>query len=641
MNNKLSLYQDFIRLKGCARWVDSLGRRETWAETVSRYMDFMREHLAENCGYKLPDTTYKEVYDAIYKLDVVPSMRALATAGEALMRENIAGYNCSYVPVDKLRVFDEALYVLLCGTGLGFSVERQYISKLPVISDDFHDTDTTIMVGDSKLGWAKAYKELLSLLVTGQIPRWDVSKVRPEGSRLKVFGGRASGPKPLSDLFAHTVSVFGTAKGRQLTSFEAHSLMCKVADIVVVGGVRRAALISLSNLSDDRMRHAKSGRWDIAHPEFARANNSVCYTETPDVEIYLAEFLALIESKSGERGIFNRKSAMKAVEAINKRAGVERRDSNHEFGINPCGEIILRPRQFCNLSEVIVREYDNLETLSRKIRTATILGTWQASLTNFKYISSEWKRNCEEEALLGVSMTGIMDNKITNGAEGSALLRDTLSELRSHATQINKTWASKIGINPASAITCVKPSGNTSQLAGCASGIHARHSKYYTRLATLNRTDPLAKFMLSRNFPYEDHVTDNASVLFKFPVKSPDGCVTRTDRTALEQLAFWLVYKLEYCDHNPSVTIFVKEHEWPDVEAWVWKNFDNVSGITFFSDHNYAQPPYQECDKQAYDALCKLMPKSIDQDELSKFEDDDNTEVAQTLACSAVGGCDI
>jgi ribonucleoside-diphosphate reductase alpha chain len=602
-------------------------------------MEFMFDHLKLNCAYVIPDELYQEVWDAIYNLHVVPSMRALATAGEALKRENLAAYNCAYTPIDRLRVFDEALYILLCGAGLGFSVERQYIGKLPVINEDFHHTDTCISVGDSKKQWAKAYKELLSLLVAGEIPRWDMSKVRPEGARLKTFGGRASGPEPLNQLFKHTVDMFGKAKGNQLTSFEAHGLMCKVADIVVVGGVRRAALISLSNLSDDRMRHAKSGQWDLVNPEFARANNSVCYTDKPDEEIYISEFLALIESKSGERGIFNRRAVKRSVEALNLRAGFERRDPNIDYGTNPCGEVFLY-KQFCNLSEVIVREGDHDIDLLRKNRIATTIGTWQASLTNFKYISPEYKRNCEREALLGVSMTGIMDNKITNGTMGTETLRRVLRRLRLESTQVNKQVAQDIGINPAAAITCVKPSGNTSQLADCASGIHARHSEYYTRLATLNRTDPLAKYMLSEGFPYEDSIRTPSDILFKFPVKSPEGCVVTADRSAVEQLAFWLVYKLEYCDHNPSVTITVKAGEWCDVIAWVYKNFDDVSGVTFIADHNYQQAPYQECDKEAYEELLKTMPDKFDQEAFSKFETEDNTEVSQTLACSA-GGCEI
>ncbi len=619
------------------------------AETVSRYMDFMRWHLKENCGYTLDDETYDYVYQAIFQLHVVPSMRALATAGDALKRENLAGYNCAYTPIDKLRTFDEALYILLCGTGLGFSVERQFTSKLPEICNDFHTTETAIAVGDSKLGWAKAYKELLSLLVAGEIPKWDLSRVREKGARLKTFGGRASGPEPLNQLFKYTVDTFGKAKGRQLTSIECHGLMCKIAGGVIVGGVRRAALISLSNLSDGRMRDAKTGAWFLEHPEFANANNSVCYTDKPDEETFITEFLALIKSKSGERGIFNREAVKKSIVALNERdeAGKHnaqiidpRRNPNVEYGVNPCGEVFLRPRGLCNLSEAIIRSGDTHEDLMYKNQVATIIGTWQSTLTNFKYVSPEWKRNAEEERLLGVSMTGIMDNKITNGNEGVDVLRSELNALRGNATVTNMTWAERLGINPSAAITCVKPSGNTSQLADCSSGIHARHSKYYTRLATMNRTDPLAKHMLEKGFPYEDSIYTDSDVLFKFPVKSPKGSITTSDRSALEQLSFWLVYKLEYCDHNPSVTITVKEGEWSGVMAWVYKNFDEVCGITFSYDMAYEQAPYQECEKADYDELKKLMPKSFDQDEFSKYEVEDNTTVSQELACSA-GGCEI
>jgi len=637
---KLPLYQDFIRLKGCARWIDSLGRRETWYETVSRYMDFMKWHLKANCGYDLNDETYDYVYEAIYRLEVVPSMRALATAGEALKRENLAGYNCAYMPVDRLRAFDEALYILLCGTGLGFSVERQFISKLPEINNDFHTTDTTIVVGDSKLGWAKGYKELLSLLVAGEMPKWDLSRIREKGARLKTFGGRASGPEPLNKLFKYTVDTFGKAKGRQLNSIECHGLKCKIAGGVIVGGVRRAALISLSNLSDGRMRDAKSGEWFHAHPEYANANNSVCYTDKPDEETFIAEFLALIKSRSGERGIFNREAVKKSIVALNDRAGFERRDPNVEYGVNPCGEVFLRPYGLCNLSEGIVRHGDTHDDLIRKNKIATIIGTMQSTLTNFKYVSPTWKRNAEEERLLGVSMTGIMDNNITNGNEGVDVLRGELNCLRDNATAVNRVWAERLGINPSSAITCVKPSGNTSQLADCSSGIHARHSEYYTRLATMSKTDPLAKYMLEKGFPYEDSIRNESDVLFKFPVKSPTGSITTSDRSALEQLSFWLVYKLEYCDHNPSVTITVKEGEWSGVMAWCYKNFDNLCGVTFSFDMAYEQAPYQECNKEAYDKLRELMPSHFDQDEFSKYESEDNTTVSQELACSS-GGCEI
>ena len=643
MSQLPTMYQNFIHLSRYSRWQDSDSRRETWNETVTRYMDFMKEHLKDKCNYKMPIALHDEVKDNILSLKVMPSMRALMTAGDALRKENIANYNCSYIPADKVRAFDEMLYILLNGVGVGFSVERQYISKLPAMAEEFHDTDTTLMVADSKLGWAKAYKELISLLIAGEVPKWDLSKIRPAGARLKTFGGRASGPGPLEELFKFTIQTFKDAKGRQLTSFEVHNLFCKIADVVVVGGVRRASLISLSNLSDDRMRHAKSGQWWMAHPELALSNNSVCYTDKPDVGIFMEEWLALYNSKSGERGIFNRKAAIDAVKKVNERAGEERREIDHEFGVNPCGEIILRPRSFCNLSEVIVRAKDSKSDLMDKIRIATILGTWQASLTDFKYISSKWKENCEEEALLGVSLTGIMDNTLTNGTGKSReSLAEFLSSMRECAMKINKEHAKKIGINPASAITCVKPSGNISQLVNSASGIHARHSKYYIRSVKVNKNDPIAMFMIEQGFPFEkDMHKPDVAVLFRFPIKSPEGSVTRNDRSAISELELWMIYREHYCDHNPSCTINVREDEWPEVGSWVWKNFDNISGLAFlpYSEHSYKQAPYEECTEEEYKSL--TLPKSVDWSELSKFEINDNTEGSQNLACTALGGCEI
>jgi len=643
MNELPTMYQNFIHLSRYSRWLDDKGRRETWNETVTRYMDFMKWHLEENCNYKMPQTVYKEVKGYIVDLKVMPSMRALMTAGEALKRDNIANYNCSFLIADKIRAFDEMLYILLCGVGVGFSVERQFIVKLPTMSEEFSPTDTTIAVGDSKMGWAKAYKELISLLLAGQIPKWDVSKIRPAGARLKTFGGRASGSAPLVELFNFTVLTFREAKGRKLTSFEVHKLFCKIADVVVVGGVRRASLISLSNLSDDRMRHAKSGQWWVTNPELALSNNSACYTEKPDIGIFMEEWNALYNSKSGERGIFNREAALKTIKSINGRAGFDRRDSEWEFGLNPCGEIILRPKSFCNLSEVVVRETDTVTELKQKIKIATILGTWQASLTDFKYISSKWAENCKEEALLGVSMTGIMDCELTNGECGKDSLKLVLQQLRHHATETNKEWAKKIGINPAAAITCVKPSGNISQLCNTASGIHARHSEYYIRSVKVNLNDPIAQFMLDKGFPHEPDVNKpETALIFRFPQKSPEGSITRTEKTALEQLELWMIYKEHYCDHNPSCTINVKEHEWLDVGAWVYKNFDNISGLAFlpFSEHSYTQAPYQECTKEEYDKLSQFMPVNVDWNDLSEFETDDMTTGSQELACTG-GGCDI
>ncbi len=956
---KMDLYQSFIHLSRYSRWLYDKKRRESWEETVTRYMDFFKEHLEQNCKYKMSKNIYDEVKDYILSLKVLPSMRALMTAGEALKRDNLCNFNCSFLHADRVRAFDEMLYVLLNGVGVGFSVERQFVQKLPTMSEEFTDTDTTIIVHDSKMGWAKAYKELISLLLAGQIPKWDMNRVRPAGARLKVFGGRSSGPAPLDELFKFTVIIFKEAIGRNLTSFEVHKLFCKIADVVVVGGVRRASLISLSNLSDDRMRHAKSGQWWVESPELALSNNSACYTEKPDIGIFMEEWLALYNSKSGERGIFNRQAAIKSIKKINKRAGKERRSIDHEMGINPCftgdmklltskgyqsledlelksyidiinpetgensqgsvwssgiksvyeivfhnkvrsnitctkdhifkttdgydkkaedlighrimpyiiikdtwvkndflagfiqgdgctgrlnsskhkglevnfgqkdkdiaemynttcgewysreakkiaedwklspnplptrdlpnhkifgshfisglysangsvvkkyrvsfktsninlanklkkilynefdinsfittnkskkvsfkngdyickesynleintfksikkfaksisfgqkykrdtlkeliklkapkvrtvkyigkqevydfnepegnygviegviahncAEIILKSKSCCNLSEVIIRSTDTFNDLKEKIRIATILGTWQASLTDFKYVSSKWKENCEEEALLGVSMTGIMDNSLTNGSEDKDKLIKILNELRDYATEINKEWSKKIGINEAAAITCVKPSGNVSQLVNSSSGIHARHSEYYIRSVRVSKKDPISHFMISKGFPYELDITKpDSTVIFKFPIKSPKGSITRTDKTAIEQLELWMIYKEHYCDHNVSQTINIREHEWLEVGSWVYKNFDEISGVAFlpFSEHSYKQAPYQECTKEEYEIKLKEMPKNIDWNELSKFESEDNTTSSQELSCTS-GNCEI
>jgi ribonucleoside-triphosphate reductase len=566
----------------------------------------------------------------------MPSMRCLMTAGEALKRENIAGYNCSYIAVDKPSSFDEILYVLMNGTGVGFSVERQHISLLPRVADEFHDTDTTIVVGDSKLGWAKAMKELIGLLYAGQVPAWDMSKVRAAGEPLKTFGGRASGPQPLIDLFQFSVDTFKSAAGRKLTSVECHDIVCKIAEVVVVGGVRRSALISLSNLSDDRMRHAKAGQWwnDFSHR--ALANNSAAYTEKPDIGIFMDEWKALYDSKSGERGIFNRESANLISEKSGRRIVGE-----HEFGTNPCSEIILRSREFCNLSEVVVRASDNRETLLEKVRLATILGTFQSTLVNFKYVSKGWVKNCEEERLLGVSMTGIMDNKYTNGKLGD--LPSLLEELKAEAVKVNKELATKLGINQSVAITCVKPSGTVSQLVDAASGIHARHNPYYIRTVRGDKKDPLTQFMIDKGFPAEDDAMNpSQTVVFSFPVKVDKGAVFRTDMSAIEQLEMWLIYQKHWCEHKPSVTISVKEHEWMDVGAWTYKNFDYMSGVSFlpFSDHTYKQAPYQDTDEAGYKELLKIMPKDVNWADLSEYEASDMTIGSQELACAA-GNCEI
>jgi ribonucleoside-diphosphate reductase alpha chain len=620
-------YQSFIHKSRYAKYFDGTGR-ESWSDTVERYMDnVVRPKLGD-------DTYVNSIRDAILNLEVMPSMRAMMTAGPALERDNTAGYNCSYLPVDDPKSFDEAMFILLCGTGVGFSVERQYISKLPEVPTLFQ-SDTTIIVKDSKEGWAKAFRQLLALLWAGEIPQWDVSKVRPAGARLKTFGGRASGPAPLVELFNFAVSTFKNAQGRKLSSIECHDLMCFIGQIVVVGGVRRSAMISLSNLSDDRMRHAKSGQWWETAAHRALANNSVSYTEKPDMETFMREWLALVESKSGERGIFNREASKKQA------AKNDRRDPNYDFGTNPCSEIILRPYQFCNLTEVVVRATDTIEDLERKVRMATILGTIQSSYTKFPYLRKVWQNNTEEERLLGVSLTGIMDNRLmTHKNQG---LDKTLEHLKNVAISTNAELASRLDIPPSAAISCVKPSGTVSQLVDSASGIHARHSPYYIRTVRGDNKDPLTKFMMDQGIPNEPCVfKGDTTTVFSFPVKSPNGAVTRNDMTAIEQLEMWLTYQRHWCEHKPSVTISVRDSEWMAVGAFVYEHFDEMSGVSFLphTDHSYQQAPYQDCGKSDYEYLLSLMPKRIDWSKLSEYEQEDNTVAMQTMACSG-DSCEI
>lgn len=622
--------QEYVYRSRYARWLPDKKRREHWAETVERYCNFWRGRY----GDLFP---YAEVYKAIYDLDVLPSMRALMTAGPALERDNIAGYNCSYLPIKDEKTFSELMYILMCGTGVGFSVERQYINGLPEVPEKINDSDTVIVVGDSKTGWCDGLKQLLALLYNGQAPRWDMSRIRPAGARLRTFGGRASGPDPLADLFRFTVALFRQAAGRRLNSLECHDLVCKIAQIVVVGGVRRSALISLSNLTDERMRNAKNGAWWDSSGHRALANNSVAYTEKPDVGIFMKEWHALYESKSGERGVFNRVSARRQAEASG------RRDLDYDFGTNPCGEIILRPFGFCNLTEVVVRAGDDTETLKRKVRLASILGTFQSTLTDFRYIRKQWKLNAEEERLLGVSLTGIMDHPVLNGSSGSGQdLGNLLEGMRNEAIEANKEWAGKLGIQQSAAITTVKPSGTVSQLVDSASGIHPRHNPHYIRTVRADVKDPLAVFMKERGVPNEVDVTNPANLVFEFPVASPDGSVTRGDRGAVEQLEHYLTFKRHWCEHNPSITVYVKEHEWLEVGAWVYKHLDEIGGVSFLphSEHVYQQAPYQDVSEEEYNKLRNDFPK-VSWVDFDKYEtDEDTTNGAQEYACTS-GSCEI
>ena len=629
-------YQEFIHLSRYARWNEDTGRRETWQETVARYFDFMQDHLKKNNKTDISKIR-KELEQAVLNLEIMPSMRALMSAGKALERDNVAGFNCSYVAVDTVRAFDETLYILMCGTGVGFSVERQYINKLPDLPEELHPTDTIIKVADSKIGWAKAYKELMSLLYAGQIPEWDLSGIRPQGARLKTFGGRASGPAPLDDLIQFTINIFKDAisKGqRKLVSIDCHDLMCKIAEVVVVGGVRRSALISLSNLSDERMRNAKSGQWWEHSQHRALSNNSVAYTDSVEMGPFIKEWASLYESKSGERGIFNRQAAEEQA------AKNGRREEYKDFGCNPCSEIILRNKQFCNLTEVVVRPNDTWIDLERKVELATILGTFQATLTNFRYLTKAWKDNTEEEALLGVSLTGIMDNKKMYQGDN---LPKRLENFKNVSVAKNKEWANKLGIKQSAAITCVKPSGTVSQLVDSASGIHTRHSEYYLRTVRADKKDPIAQLMVDQGVYHEDDITKpDHTLVFYFPIKSPKKSLTRIDLSAIEHLKIWKTYQDHWCEHKPSATISVRETEWLKVGAWVWDNFDRISGVSFlpYADHSYQQAPYQEIFEDEYNEWMKKTVHEIDWSRITEYEKEDMTENTKELACTA-GACEI
>jgi ribonucleoside-diphosphate reductase alpha chain len=631
-------YENFIALSRYAKWVESEGRRETWGETVDRYFNFMTNHLKVNHNYIPNEKLVAELKEFVFERNVMPSMRAVMTSGPALERDNVAGYNCAFLPVDSPRSFDETMYVLMCGTGVGFSVEYKYINKLPPVPEKLEKSDTVIVVEDSKQGWAKAYRELLALLWTGHIPAIDVSKVRPSGARLKTMGGRSSGPQPLINLFDFTIAKFKNATGRNLKPIECHDIMCKIGEVVVVGGVRRSAMISLSNINDIEMAQAKSGNWWELSPQRALSNNSVAYSRKPEMEQFIAEWKSLYDSKSGERGIYN----VAAAQAQAAKFG--RRDPDIHYGTNPCSEIILRPYQFCNLSEVVLRENDTKKDIQRKVELATILGTWQSTLTDFKYLRKIWKDNTEEERLLGVSLTGQFGHKFMSGKEDTVMLEAFLMTLREKAREVNREESGKIGIPESAAITCVKPSGTVSQLVGVSSGMHPWHSPYYIRTVRGSKGDPISTFLKEVGIPVEDDVMKpNDTYVFSFPVKAPDGAIVRNDLTAIQHLDIWLVYQRAWCEHKPSITVSVKEDEWMEVGAWVYKNFDEVSGISFLphSDHTYKQAPYQEVSKEDYDALVAKMPKNIRWEDLSFYETEDGTSPSATLACSSDGNCEL
>jgi ribonucleoside-triphosphate reductase len=630
---KMNNYSEFIAKSRYSRFLPEMDRREHWHETVNRYMVFMYKHLQDKHNYKISDELYKELKDAIINLEVMPSMRSIMTAGKALDRDNTAGYNCSYLPVDDPKAFDEAMYILLCGTGVGFSVEHKYVNELPEVPDQLFDSETVISVADSKEGWAKALRQLIALLYSGEVARYDLSKIRPAGARLKTFGGRASGPGPLDELFKFSIAKFRAAAGRKLTSIECHDILCKIGEVVVVGGVRRSAMISLSDLEDDRMRGAKSGDWWTHNGQRALANNSATYVVKPDIGQFLSEWTSLYNSHSGERGIFSRAASKSQA----KKNG--RRDGDYDFGTNPCSEIILRPYQFCNLTEVVVRAEDTVETLAKKVRIATILGTFQSTMTHFPYLRKIWQKNTEDERLLGVSLTGILDNHWMGEVCDSTA--KNLEQLRQVAISTNLDFATTLGIPQSAAITCVKPSGTVSQLVDSASGIHARHSAYYIRRVRGDKKDPLSTFLTEAGIPAEDCVMrPDSTIVFSFPMKAPEGARLRDDLTALEHLDLWLMYQRHWCEHKPSVTISVKEDEWMDVGAWVWRHFDEVSGVSFlpWDGGTYRQAPYEECTEEVYNELLAKMPTNIYWDSL--VEKDDNVEGAQTLACVS-GHCEI
>lgn len=628
MADALTPFQSFIFISRYSRWLPSHNRRESWDECVDRWWNYFTD--------KVPTLAERpDVKEAILNLEVLPSMRSLMTAGIALDHDNTCLYNCSYLPIESVDSFAELFVILMNGTGTGYSVERQYTDKLPTVANKIvKNFDKVIVVEDSKEGWGNALKTLFNDLYSGKHPKWDLSKVRPSGARLKTFGGRASGPAPLDNLFKFLVKVFYNAQGRKLSALECHDTCCAIANAVIVGGVRRSAMISLSDLGDREIAMCKSGAWWEQAGFRSYANNSAVYRGKPPMGQFLEEWTSLYNSHSGERGMINRR-------ALQEQAVKWGREKNCEYGTNPCAEIILKPFEFCNLSTVVVRTDDTAASLKKKVELATIIGTVQSTFVKFPYLRPEWKKNCEEERLLGVSMTGIFDNKLTSGLEGKPKLVRLLENLRDHATATNLKWAEKLGINPSKSITCVKPEGTTSCLVDSASGLHPRYADYYFRRIRLDKKDPLYNLMKDQGVPCEDDVINPTSTaVFTFAMKAPRGTVTTEDLRALDHLDLWKTYQEHYCHHKPSVTVNYKDSEFLEVGNWLWENFDMATGIAFLpggDNHTYAQAPFEQIDSATYAAHPKV---KVNFNDLMKYESEDNTEVGKEFACSA-GGCQI
>ncbi len=622
---------EFVYYRTYSRWVEAEDRRETWIETVDRYMSFMAENLKD----KLSEKEYTEIRNFILEHKSVPSMRLLQFAGKAARTTNVCAYNCSFIAPTLLQDFGEIAYILMCGTGVGFSVEYQTVETLPQIKRQTGTMLTDYIIEDSKEGWADAIVYGMQTWYDGKDVRFDYSKIRPAGSRLKTMGGRASGPGPLRDLMDFMRNRILARQGRRLKTIDVHDVICKIGEVVVAGGVRRSALISLSDLDDQEMRNSKIGTFYYHSPQRSMANNSAIYNSKPTPEEFMEEWLALMKSGTGERGIFNRGSLRdqlpaRRVELVDEGLNI--------MGTNPCGEIILQSKQFCNLTEVIARPEDTEATLMEKIRVATILGTYQATLTNFPYLSKDWQQNCRTERLLGVSITGQWD---CPAVRESAMLQ----KLKTKAQEVNQEYAKRFGINPSTCITCVKPSGNTSQTTDSSSGLHPRYSPYYLRRVRISATDPLFHMLRDQKVPYYPEVgqtMENATTfVVEFPIKSPDGAICRNDITALEQLEYWKNVKESYTEHNPSVTVYVGEQEWFEVGNWVYKNWDIVGGISFLprSNHAYALAPYQEITKEEYEAARANFPQ-LDFSDLVLYEKSDETENKREIACAG-GACEL